>query len=60
MTARKKKGIGFGISGAAFVIAGVVFFFMEASPDWLAPLLNLGGLVAGFFGFKTVFPDTEE
>jgi len=60
MTNRKKKGIGFGLSGVGFITAAVVFFFTEANPDWLQPALTVVGMVAGFFGFTTVFPDTEE
>lgn len=59
MTPRKKKGIGFGISGLAFLVGGVVFYFTESSPDWVVPALNLAGMIAGFFGFTTVFPDVE-
>lgn len=60
MGGRKKKGISFGISGVAFLLAGGVFYFTNTSPEWLVPALNFGALVAGFFGFITVFPDVEE
>lgn len=60
LTPRKKKGIGFGISGLAFLLAGGVFYFVPTSPDWLVPTLGFIGTVAGFFGFTTVFPDIEE
>lgn len=60
MTARKKVGIGLGISGGAFLLAGIVAFFTTADPSWLEPVLNIVGLVAGALGFKVVLPDTEE
>lgn len=59
MTARKKKGIGFLISGAVFVVAGGVFLGMPVTPDWLGPVMGLVGLVANFLGFVVVFPDVE-
>jgi len=59
MTDRKKKGIGFMISGSAFLVVGGIFTFATATPDWVAGALALVGMVAQFFGFSTVFPDTE-
>ena len=60
MTDRKKKGIGFMISGSAFLVVGGIFTFAAATPDWVAGALALVGMVAQFFGFSTVFPDTED
>jgi mannose/fructose/N-acetylgalactosamine-specific phosphotransferase system component IIC len=60
MTDRKKRGVGFGISGLAFLLAAVVSFVVEADPSWLVPLLTIVGMVAGALGFTTVFPDTED
>lgn len=57
MSPRKKKGIGFFISGAVFLVAGFVFVSMDATPEWVASSVSLVGLIAEFFGFKTVFPD---
>ena len=59
MTDRKKKGIGFMISGAAFLAVGGLFTFADLTPDWVAAAIALVGMVAQFFGFTTVFPDTE-
>ena len=59
MTKRKKKGIGFAISGVAFVAAAVILFVTEATPDWLNTVFGIIGTVAEMLGFKTVFPDTE-
>ena len=60
MTARKKKGIGFLISGAVFIVAGGVFVGVPTTPDWLVPVMGLVGLIANFLGFVVVFPDIEE
>lgn len=59
MTGRKKRGIGYFVSGAVFIVAGFVMVTLDADPAWLASGVALLGLVAEFFGFKTVFPDTE-
>lgn len=59
MTARKIKGIGFLVSGAAFLVTGGVFVFASVTPDWLAAAFQFVGMVAGFFGIKFVYPDTE-
>ena len=60
MTKRQKKGIGFGISGAAFVTAAVVILTTSATPDWLASIFNIAGIIAGALGFTIVTPNTEE
>ena len=59
MTDRKKKGIGFFITGGVFLIAGFIYATMSADPSWFATAITLVGLIAEFFGFKTVFPDTD-
>ena len=59
MTNRKKKGIGFFISGAVFIVAGFIFSTMDVNPVWLNSAMILVGMIAEFFGFKTVFPDTD-
>ena len=59
MTGRKKKGIGYIISGAVFVAVGAVFMGTTVTPDWLALVVQGIGLVANLIGFTTVFPDTE-
>jgi len=60
MTTRKKKGIGYAISGAVFVAAAVVCFATQVTPDWVNTIFGIIGLVAGALGFQVVFPDTEE
>ena len=59
MSGRKKRGIGFFISGAVFIVAGLVSMQMDLDPAWLSQAVVLVGLVADFWGFKTVFPDTD-
>ena len=59
MTDRKKKGIGFLISGVVFLGVGGVFIGMEVTPDWLAMVIQGVGLIANLLGFATVFPDRD-
>lgn len=59
MTTRKKRGVGFFISGAAFIVGGAICFATQVTPGWFPTVISLVGLVAGFFGFQTVFPDTD-
>ena len=59
MTDRKKRGIGFFLSGLTFVVGGIVSFAMSEDPTWFATGVSLVGLIATFFGFKVVFPDQE-
>jgi len=60
MTDRKKRGIGFGISGLAFLTAAIVSFAFEADPSWLVPAFQVVGMVSAFFSFVTVYPDVEK
>ena len=60
MTTRKKKGIGFVISGVVFLGVGGVFIGLDATPQWVALIVQAVGLLAGLLGFTTVFPDTED
>ena len=60
MTARKKKGIGYIISGAIFVGVGGVFIGMETTPDFVSLIIQGVGMIASLLGFTTVFPDTDE
>lgn len=59
MTSRKKKGIGYFISGTVFIVVGFVMTTMDADPAWLSAGLALVGLIAEFFGFQKVFPDVD-
>jgi hypothetical protein len=59
LTPRKKKGIGFFISGAAFIVGGALAFAASEDPSWWPTAISLVGMVASFFGFTTVFPDQE-
>jgi len=60
MTDRKKKGIGFLISGVVFAGVGTIFMTMTVTPDWVGQVVMLVGVIANALGFKTVFPDMEE
>lgn len=59
MTDRKKRGIGFLISGVVFAVVGGIFLGTEVTPDWVGTVVGIVGLVANALGFVTVFPDTE-
>lgn len=59
MTPRKKRGVGYIISGVVFVGVGGVLFGTDASPDWLPVVVQGIGLIANLLGFTTVFPDTD-
>ena len=59
MTDRKKTGIGFGITAGVFALFAVVNISLEVTPEWVSQVVGLVSLVAGFFGFKTVYPDAE-
>jgi ABC-type uncharacterized transport system permease subunit len=59
MTDRKKRGVGYIISGVVFVGVGGVLFGTEATPEWVATVVQGIGLIANLLGFTTVFPDTE-
>lgn len=60
MTNRKKKGIGFFISGIAFTLVGGAMYLSNATPEWIGALVAILGVIAETFGFKTVFPDKDE
>lgn len=60
MTPRKRKGIGFIISGIVFLGAGVTFVAAPSTPDWLGIVISAIGAIANVLGFTTVFPDTDE
>lgn len=60
MTDRKKKGIGFFVSGIVFTLVGGFMVFTGAAPEWIGGLIAFLGVASEFFGFKTVFPDVEE
>lgn len=59
MTSRQNKGIGFLISGAAFILLGVFNVGFEVTPEWVTVVLDVVGLVAGYFGYRFVRPESE-
>jgi hypothetical protein len=59
LTPRKKKGIGFFISGAVFVTAGLLSMFATEDPTWFSGAIGFIGLIASYFGFQVVFPDND-
>ena len=59
MTPRKKKGVGFFISGAAFIAGGFISVFMVEDPSWYQGAIGFIGLIAAYFGFNVVFPDND-
>lgn len=59
MTPRKKRGIGFLISGLLFLLVGGVLTWTTNSPEWVDVTLQVVGALANVFGFVIVFPDHE-
>ena len=56
MTAKKKKGIGFILSGVAFLIVGI-FSIKGSVPPSLGQIFSIVGLVANAVGIAFVYPD---
>lgn len=56
MTNKKKKGLGFIISGAAFIVVGA-FVFKSSLPALLPQIFVAIGLVLKTFGITFVYPD---
>jgi len=56
MSQRKKLGLGMIITGALFLIAGIVTFIMPATPSWLPTLLTIIASVAGVIGLAVTIP----
>jgi len=59
MTARKKRGISFFITGGVFIIFGAITTITLEDPTWLAFIPVVIGFFVDFFGFQVVFPDKE-
>ncbi len=60
MTKRQRKGIGFGISGAAFLLLAVFNLAFAVTPEWVTGMLIPVGILASAFGFVVVLPNTED
>ena len=60
LTPRKKRGIGFFITGGIFILFGGIVMKTVADPSWLTFIPLFVGLIAEYFGFKVVFPDIED
>ena len=54
---RKDKGIGFLISGAAFILLGVINVVVEVTPEWVTVVLDVVALMAGYLGYRFVRPE---
>jgi len=52
MTARKKKGIGYWISGGVFLAVGTVLFALDTTPAWVNIALQAAGLLANLFRLR--------
>lgn len=59
MTPRKKRGLGFLISGAAFIILGVILTAGKQIPIAWPMIVELIGMVLEALGFRVVFPDID-
>jgi mannose/fructose/N-acetylgalactosamine-specific phosphotransferase system component IIC len=60
MAPRKKKGIGFLVSGLVFLLVGGVFTWTAQTPEWLDIALQIIGALGNVLGFAIVFPDREK
>lgn len=56
LSARKKKALGFGVTGVVFVVAGVVLWVTPSTPDWLGTVLGALGAVANIVGLVVLVP----
>ena len=56
MSARKKLGLGMVITGALFLVVGLVTIFTTAAPTWVPMVLALVAAVAGVFGLAITLP----
>jgi len=56
MSERKKKGIGFFISGAVFIAVGIVLLVTTTTPAWVNTVLAGLGLIGNLIGFVLVLP----
>jgi len=59
LTPRKKKGLGYLITGGLFVGIGGIFIGMETTPDFVSLIIQAVGMLAGLFGITVVFPDSD-
>lgn len=57
MDNRKKRGIGYMISGVVFLAVGGAMVGTDVTPEWLSLVVQGVGLIANMLGFATVFPD---
>jgi len=60
MTDRKKKGIGFLITGGLFAVVGLVLVIATETPDIIGTIISIAGMIGEALGFKIVYPDVEE
>lgn len=57
MTARKKKGLAFMITGVVTAGVGAILYFVPATPAWVPVALSLITAVCGVLGIAFVAPD---
>jgi ABC-type uncharacterized transport system permease subunit len=56
MTDRKKKGLGFIISGLVFVLAGIILYATASTPAWLNVFIQGIGWLGTTLGFILSLP----
>lgn len=57
MTAKQKKGIGFGITGLSFIAAAIVMIFTDSDLGVLEGVFAVVGAVAMALGIAVEFPE---
>ena len=59
MTDRKKKGVTMMVTGGLGIAAGIIVYATTQTPTWVPLVIQVVGIVAGFFGITVVYPDTD-
>ena len=57
MTARKKKGLGFVVTGVVTAAVGGILMATTATPEWVSVALSIITAVCGVIGIVFVAPD---
>ena len=56
MTDRKKKAVGFLVSGGVFLVAGIATFAADM-PSWLPTIVSIVAAIAGVVGISVTMPE---
>jgi hypothetical protein len=60
LTPRKKKALGFGVSGIVFIVVAIVFWTTATTPEWVNTGLAIIGSIANLVGLgQLVLPEPD-